>query len=143
MPEYSCQRSGNSSRTNKIVRSPCLNNSGSLASSEEFSIYSETTNKRTESSSILSSDLYISTAILRSNVSGISKISRFPDFQVVLPGSASKCFDNKDGCIQERLGSSLSRNSSKKGMVFTGTITSYESNGNEGSNALLAYHKQF
>ena len=39
---YSWQRSADSSRTNKIVRSSCLNNSGSFASSDEFLISSAT-----------------------------------------------------------------------------------------------------
>ena len=42
---YSCQRSNDSSRTNKIVRSSCFNNSGSFGSSDEFSISSAATNK--------------------------------------------------------------------------------------------------
>ena len=56
-----------------------------------------------------------------------------PDFQWALPNSASKFFDNKDGCIQEGLGSSLSGNSNRRGMGFTGTTTSYKCIGNEGS----------
>ena len=52
----SCQRSGDSSRNNKIVRPSCLNNSGSFAGSDEFSISSATVNKSIESNSILSSN---------------------------------------------------------------------------------------
>ena len=70
----SCQRSVESSQTNKIVRSSCLNNSGSFASSSECSISSATTNKSIESNSMLSSN---STTIQKRNFIGGSKISRF------------------------------------------------------------------
>ena len=56
-----------------------------------------------------------------------------PNFQWTLLNSASNIFDNKDGCIQERLGSSLSENSNRRGMEFTGITTSYKCIGNEGS----------
>ena len=49
-----------------------------------------------------------------------------------------KCFDNKDGCIHERLGSSLSGNSNRRGMEFTGTLTSYKCIGNEDSKTSFA-----
>ena len=61
-----------------------------------------------------------------------------PDFQWALPNSASKIFDNKDECIQEWLGSSLSRYSNRRGMEFTGTATSYKCIGNEGSKTSFA-----
>ena len=59
--------------------------------------------------------------------------AKSPDFKAVLPNSASKLFDNKDGCIQEGLRDSLLGNSKRRGMEFTGTKTSYECIGNEGS----------
>ena len=61
-----------------------------------------------------------------------------PDFQWALPNSASKTFDKKGGCIQERLKSSLSGNSNRKGMKFNGTTTSYKFSGNEGSKTSFA-----
>ena len=61
-----------------------------------------------------------------------------PDFQWTLPNSVSKLFDNKDGCIQKRLGRSLSGNSIRRGMEFTGTTTSYKCIGNESSKTSLA-----
>ena len=60
------------------------------------------------------------------------------DFQWALPNSASNFFGNKDGCLQERLGSSLSGNSSRRGMEFTGTTTSNKCIGNEGSKTSFA-----
>ena len=61
-----------------------------------------------------------------------------PHFQWALPNSTSKFFDNKDGYIQEGLGSSLSGNSNRRGMKFTGTTTSYKCIGNEGSKTSFA-----
>ena len=61
-----------------------------------------------------------------------------PNFQWALPNSASTFFDNKDGCIQKRLGSSLSGNSNRRGMKFTGTTTSYKCIRNEGSKTSFA-----
>ena len=64
------------------------------------------------------------------------------DFQSALPNSASNIFDNKDGCIQERLESSLSGNSNRRGMEFTGIITSNKCIGNEGSKTSFQKHFQ-
>ena len=61
-----------------------------------------------------------------------------PDFQCALPNLASKFFDNKDGCIQERLGSSLLGNSNRRGMEFPEITTSYKCIGNEGSKTSFA-----
>ena len=54
-------------------------------------------------------------------------------FRWALPHSALKFFDNKDRCIQQRQGSSLSGTSNSRGMDFTGTTTSHKCIGNEGS----------
>ena len=98
----SYQRSGDSSRTSKIVRPSCLNNSGSFASSDEFSISSTTANKSIENNSLLSSN-----CIPQEQFKGGTSVvdPKSPDFQWTLPNSASIFFDNKDGCILERLGS--------------------------------------
>ena len=119
----SCQRSGDSSRTNKIVRPSCLNNSGSFAGSDDFSISSATVNKSIESNSMLSSN-----CIPQQQFKGGTSVGdpKSPDFQWTLPNSASKFLNRKDGCIQERLGSSLSGNSNRRGKEFTGTTTSYK-----------------
>ena len=61
-----------------------------------------------------------------------------PDFHWALPNSASKIFDNKDGCIQKRLENSLPGNSNRRGMKFTGTTTSYRCTENEGSKTSFA-----
>ena len=53
-----------------------------------------------------------------------------PNVQWALPSSASKYLTMR---TDERLGCSLSRNSNKRGMLFTGTITSYKCIENEGS----------
>ena len=58
------------------------------------------------------------------------------NLQLALPNSASIFFtnkDNKDGCIQERMGSSLLGNSNRRRIDFTGTTTSYKFVGNKGS----------
>ena len=114
--EYLCQRSCDSSRTNKIVRPSCLNNSVSFASSDEFTISSVTANKRIESNSMLSSN-----CIPQQQFKGRTSVvdPKTPDFQWALPNSTSKFFDNNDGCIQERVGSSLSGNYNSRGMEFT------------------------
>ena len=121
MSGYLCQRSGDSSWTSKVVRPSCLNNSGSFASSDEFSISLATANKSIESNSVLSSKC-ISQQQFKGGTSVVDPKS--PDFQWVLPNSVSKFFDNKDECIQERLGNSLSVNSNRTGMGFTRTTTS-------------------
>ena len=131
---YSGQRSGDFARTNKIVTSSCLNNSGSFASSDEFSISSATANKSIESNSMLSRNC-ITQPQFKGGTSVVDPKS--PDFQSALPNSASNIFDNKDGCIQERLGSSLSGNSGRRGMEFTGTATLYKCIGNEASKATV------
>ena len=81
-----CQRSGDSSLTNKIVRSSCLNNSGSFASSTECSISSATANKSIESNSMLSSN-----CITQQQFKGGTSVvdPKSPDFQWELPNSAS------------------------------------------------------
>ena len=61
-----------------------------------------------------------------------------PDFQWTLPYSVLKLFDIKDGCIQERLWSSLSGNSSRRGMEFSGTTILYKCIGNEGCKTSFA-----
>ena len=53
-----------------------------------------------------------------------------PNVQWALPSSAWKYLTMR---TDERLGCSLSRNSNKRGMLFTGTITSYKCIENEGS----------
>ena len=58
--------------------------------------------------------------------------------QWALPNSASKFFYNKDGCTQERLGSSLSWNCNRRGIEFAGKTTSYKCIGNEGSKTSVA-----
>ena len=63
------------------------------------------------------------------------------DFQWVLTDSSSKIFDNKDRCIQEKLGSSLSGNSNRRGMAQQLHINVLEMK--VVKLALLAYHKQF
>ena len=69
---------------------------------------STTANKSTEINSILSSDC-IPQQQFKKGTSVVDPKS--PDFQWALPNSASKFFDIKDECIQERQGSSLSGNS--------------------------------
>ena len=134
MSEYSCQTSGDSSRTNKILSISCLNSPGSFASSYEFSISSATT-KSTESNSMLSSGC-IPQKEFRGGTSVVDPKS--PDFQLALANSALKCFDNKGGWIQERLGSSLSGKSNRRGREFTETKTSYKCIGNEVSKPSFA-----
>ena len=80
MSGYSCQRSGDSSRTYKIVRPSCLNNSGSFASSDEFSISSAVANKSIESNSMLSSNC-IPQQQFKGGTSWVDP--KFPDFQWV------------------------------------------------------------
>ena len=123
------------SQTNKIVRPSCLNISGSFASSDEYSISSATANKSIESYSLLSNN-----CIRQQEFKGGTSVvdPKSPDFQWALPNSASTFFDNKDGCIQKRLGSSLSGNSNRRGMKFTGTTTSYKCIRNEGSKTSFA-----
>ena len=139
MSAYSCQRSCDISRTNKIVRSSCLNNSGSFVSSDGFSICSAASNKSIESNSVLSSDYIIPQQQFRGGTSVLDPKSS--DFQWVLTNSSSKNFDNKDRCIQEKLGSSLSRNSNRRGMAQQLHINVLEMK--VVKLALLAYHKQF
>ena len=55
------------------------------------------------------------------------------DLQWALPNSVSTFFNVKDGCIQERLRSSLLGNSNRRGIDFTETTTSYKFVGNKGS----------
>ena len=136
----SWQRSGDSSRTSKIDRSSCLNNSGSFASSDEFSISAATVNKSIENNSMLSSNCIP----LQQFNGGTSVVDlKSPDFQWLSPNSASKFFGNKDGCIKERQGSILSGNSNRSGVGFTGTTTSYVLEMKAVKLALLAYHKYF
>ena len=82
-----------SSQTNIIVRPSCLNNSGSFASSDEWSI-SLATNKSIESNSMLTSN-----CTPQQQFKGrTSMVDPIPlDFQWASPNSASKCFDSKDG----------------------------------------------
>ena len=83
-----------SSQTNIIVRPSCLNNSGSFASSDEWSISLATTNKSIESNSMLTS----SCTPQQQFKGRTSMVDPIPlDFQWALPNSASKCFDSKDG----------------------------------------------
>ena len=91
-----------------------------FASSDEIS---------TPSATVLSSD-----CILQQQFQGGTSMvnPKSPDFQWALPNSASTFFDNKDGYIQEWLGSSLSENSNRRGMEFRETTTSYKRIGNEG-----------
>ena len=76
----SCQRPGDNSRTHKIVRSSCLNNSGSFASSGECLISSATANKSIESNSVLSS-ICITQQQFKGGTSVVDPKS--PDFQLV------------------------------------------------------------
>ena len=78
------------------------------------------------SNSVLSSDCIPQQQFKRETLM-VDPIS--PDFQWALPNSASKFFDSKDGCIQERLGNILSENSKLEMKAV--------------KLALLAYHKQF
>ena len=139
MSAYSCQRSCDISRTNKIVRSSCLNNSGSFVSSDGFSICSAASNKSIESNSVLLSDYIIPQQQFRGGTSVLDPKSS--DFQWVLTDSSSKIFDNKDRCIQEKLRSSLSGNSNRTGMAQQLHINVLEMK--VVKLALLAYHKQF
>ena len=74
----SCQRSGDSSGTNKIVRSSCLKNLGSFASSGECSVSSAKANKSIESNSMLSSN-----CITQQQFKGGTSVvdPKSPDFQ--------------------------------------------------------------
>ena len=90
----SSQRLGESSRTNIIVRLSCLNNSGSFASLDEWSISLATTNKSIESNSMLTSNCTPQQQF-KGRTSMVDPIVL--DFQWALPNSASKYFGNKDG----------------------------------------------
>ena len=59
-------------------------------------------------------------------------------FRWTLPNSTLTFFDKKDRCIEERLGSSLSGNSNRRGMEYAGTTTSYKCIGNGGSKTSFA-----
>ena len=61
-----------------------------------------------------------------------------PDFQWELPNSASKSLDNKNECIQERPGCSLSGDSNRWRMEFTEPTISYRCIGNEGNKTSIA-----
>ena len=60
------------------------------------------------------------------------------DFRWMLPNSALTFFDNKNRCIKESLGSSLSGNSNRRGMEYAGATTSYKGIGNGGSKTSFA-----
>ena len=94
MSAYSCQRSCDISRTNKIVRSSCLNNSGSFVSSDGFSICSAASNKSIESNSVLLSDYIIPQQQFRGGTSVLDPKSS--DFQWVLTDSSSKMIIRTD-----------------------------------------------
>ena len=64
--------------------------------------------------------------------------SQSPDFRWTLPNSALILFDDKDRCIEERLGSSLSGNSNRRGMEYAVTTTSYKCIGNGDSKTSIA-----
>ena len=134
MSEYSCQSSGDSSLTNKILSISCLISPGSFASSYKLSISSATIQSN-KSNSMLSSGC-IPQQEFRGGTSVVDPKS--PDFQLALPDSASKCFGNKGGWIQERLGRSLSGKSNRRGMEFRGTKTSYKCIENEVSKPSFA-----
>ena len=78
-----------------------------FTSSGKCSICSATANKSIESNSMLSS-ICITQHQFKGGTSVVDPES--PIFQLALPNSVSKIFDNKDGCIQERLENSLSGN---------------------------------
>ena len=63
---------------------------------------------------------------------------KFPDMQRALSNSASKVFDNKYRCIQEKLGCILSGDYNRRETRFIGTKTSYKCSRNEGSKSSMA-----